>query len=247
MEIFLALRFGSPSCRLVWFESLVLALFAYTFVRFWSSPWVRVQCRQIQIPKVGADRNEEIIPVNRLTQDYLPPLYAPALINKGHSLCRLSESASETESACTVRLPYFTISRFDQVGLSALRRLTSHTLALRVQAAVTHCCIYKRVFVQSTGSLGGQLWRGQLRVRDARELTTVRNISREDQKFDDKNLQSNENRCGRCNCCVSVVLNGDIFSWKLTSVPVIFQPKATIYIWSDLKRNIRILSVPECP
>ena len=30
--------------------------------------WVRVQCRQIQIPKVGADRNEEIIPANRLTQ-----------------------------------------------------------------------------------------------------------------------------------------------------------------------------------
>ena len=29
---------------------------------------VRVQCRQIQIPKVGADRNEEIIPANRLTQ-----------------------------------------------------------------------------------------------------------------------------------------------------------------------------------
>jgi len=29
---------------------------------------VRVQCRQIQMPKVGADRNEEIIPANRLTQ-----------------------------------------------------------------------------------------------------------------------------------------------------------------------------------
>ena len=29
---------------------------------------VCVQCRQIQIPKVGADRNEEIIPANRLTQ-----------------------------------------------------------------------------------------------------------------------------------------------------------------------------------
>ena len=29
---------------------------------------IRVQCRQIQIPKVGADRNEEIIPANRLTQ-----------------------------------------------------------------------------------------------------------------------------------------------------------------------------------
>ena len=37
--------------------------------------------------------------------DYLPPLYAPALMNKGHSLCRLSESASETESACTVHVP----------------------------------------------------------------------------------------------------------------------------------------------
>ena len=37
--------------------------------------------------------------------DYLQPLYAPAPINKGHSLCRLSESASETESACTVRVP----------------------------------------------------------------------------------------------------------------------------------------------
>ena len=37
--------------------------------------------------------------------DYLQRLYAPALINKGHSLCRLSESASETESACTVCVP----------------------------------------------------------------------------------------------------------------------------------------------
>ena len=33
-----------------------------------SSLRVRVQCKQIQIPKVGADRNEEIIPANRLTQ-----------------------------------------------------------------------------------------------------------------------------------------------------------------------------------
>ena len=33
-----------------------------------ASNWVRVQCKQIQIPKVGADRNEEIIPANRLTQ-----------------------------------------------------------------------------------------------------------------------------------------------------------------------------------
>ena len=37
--------------------------------------------------------------------DYLQRLYAPPLINKGHSLCRLSESASATESASTVRVP----------------------------------------------------------------------------------------------------------------------------------------------
>ena len=41
------------------------------------------------------NRNEEIIPVNRLTQSpptrrRLPPLYAPALLNKGHSLRRLA-------------------------------------------------------------------------------------------------------------------------------------------------------------
>ena len=37
------------------------------------------------------NKNEEIIPVNRLTPSAptrrsLPPLYAPALLNKGHSL-----------------------------------------------------------------------------------------------------------------------------------------------------------------
>jgi len=44
---------------------------------------------------------------SRPTRRSLPPLYAPALLNKGHSLCQLSES--EPESACTIRVPYGSI------------------------------------------------------------------------------------------------------------------------------------------
>ena len=58
-------------------------------------------------------QNDEIIPVNRLTPTVwvYPPepattIRIPALLNKGHSLRRLSESESEPESACTTRVPF---------------------------------------------------------------------------------------------------------------------------------------------
>jgi len=45
------------------------------------------------------DKNEKIIPVNRLTRTAptrrrLPPLYAPALLNKGHSLRQSAQRMS---------------------------------------------------------------------------------------------------------------------------------------------------------
>ena len=56
------------------------------------------------------NKYEEIILINCLdsncasTSRSLPPLYAPALLNKGHSLRQLPESESEPESACTMRV-----------------------------------------------------------------------------------------------------------------------------------------------
>ena len=55
------------------------------------------------------------------TRRSLPPLYAPALINKGHSLCRLSESETESESACTVRVPIHTGAEISVVKSTSLK------------------------------------------------------------------------------------------------------------------------------
>ena len=51
----------------------------------------------------------------------------------------------------------------------------------------------------------------RLSIQRRAGVSNMHNILRKDQKFDDKKLQTNENRSRRYNCCVSVVLNREIF------------------------------------
>jgi hypothetical protein len=60
------------------------------------------------------------------TRQSLPPLYTPALLNKGHSLRPLSES--EPESACTIRVPFqITEEDTDPVASDSSNQLDQET------------------------------------------------------------------------------------------------------------------------